>query len=236
MSSPTLSETEFDDLEAPRVTLAMINGLETNGSNLSSSIAPPSGPIATKPKMKKVKKARVLTRYLSPLKEEAFVGPLLPSVQDTVMLIQEQCPSLSAVPSSCISLHLRFDGNTQHAVKDVLFKVLPSAWPGAVSEILPLVYIKVKNQDAKVERPASAQCDNGNKGTCNACQRMASHPKTGGGVTQTQADKHPELKPGVPIGDLTWDDLKKNGTLLGVQSSWRDDRATGCSSRRALLD
>lgn len=55
-------------------------------------------------------------------------------------------------------------------------------------------------------------------------------------MTQTQADKHPELKPGVPIGDLTWDDLKKNGTLLGVQSSWRDDRATGCSSRRALLD
>lgn len=152
------------------------------------------------------------------------------------MLIQEQCPSLSAVPSSCISLHLRFDGNTQHAVKDVLFKVLPSAWPGVVSEILPLVYIKVKHQDTKVGRPASAQCDNGNKGTCNACQRMASHPKTGGGVTQTQADKHPELKPGVPIGDLTWDDLKKNGTLLGVQSSWRDDGATGCSSRRALLD
>lgn len=58
----------------------MINGFETSGSNLSSSIAPPSGPIATKPKMKKVKKARGLTRYLSPL-EEAFVGPLLPSVQ-----------------------------------------------------------------------------------------------------------------------------------------------------------
>lgn len=100
--------------------------------------------------------------------------------QDTIMLIQEQCPSLSAVPSSCISLHLRFDGNTQDAVKNVLFKVLPSAWPGAVSEVLPLVYIKVKNQDTKVGRPASAQCDNGNKGTCNACERMASHPKTGG--------------------------------------------------------
>lgn len=156
--------------------------------------------------------------------------------QDTIMLIQEQCPSLSAVPSSCISLHLRFDGNTQDAVKNVIFKVLPSAWPGAVSEVLPLVYIKVKNQDTKVGRPASAQCDNGNKGTCNACERMASHPKTGAGVTPTQAYKHPELKPGAPIGGLTWDDLKKNGTLLGVQSSWRDDGATGCNSRRALLD
>lgn len=81
LSSPTLSEMEFDDLEAPRITLAMINGLETSGSNLSSSIAPPSGPIATKPKIQEVKKTRGLTRYLSPLKEEAFVGPLLPSVQ-----------------------------------------------------------------------------------------------------------------------------------------------------------
>lgn len=53
LSSPTLSEMEFDDLEAPRVTLAMINGLETSGSNLSSSIAPPSGPIATNPKYRK---------------------------------------------------------------------------------------------------------------------------------------------------------------------------------------
>ncbi|KIR42413.1 hypothetical protein I307_00891 [Cryptococcus deuterogattii 99/473] len=236
MSSPTLSEMEFGDLEAPTVTLVMINGLEKSGSNPSSSIAPPSGPIATKPKMKKVKKTRGLTRYLSPLKEEAFVGPLLPSVRDTIMLIQEQCPSLSAVPSSCISLHLRFDGNTQHAIKDVLFKVLPSAWPGAVSEALPLIYIEVKHQDIKVGRPASAQHDNGNKGMCNACERMASHPKTGVGVTQTQADKHPELKPGAPIGGLTWDDLKKNGTLLGVQSSWRDDGATGCNSRKALLD
>lgn len=81
MSSPTLSEMEFGDLEAPTVTLVMINGLEKSGSNPSSSIAPPSGPIATKPKMKKVKKTRGLTRYLSPLKEEAFVGPLLPSVR-----------------------------------------------------------------------------------------------------------------------------------------------------------
>lgn len=96
--------------------------------------------------------------------------------QDTIMLIQEQCPSLSAVPSSCISLHLRFDGNTQHAIKDVLFKVLPSAWPGAVSEALPLIYIEVKHQDIKIGRPASAQHDNGNKGMCNACERMASHP------------------------------------------------------------
>lgn len=50
MSSPTLSEMEFGDLEAPTVTLVMINGLEKSGSNPSSSIAPPSGPIATKPK------------------------------------------------------------------------------------------------------------------------------------------------------------------------------------------
>lgn len=159
------------------------------------------------------------------------------SSQDTIMLIQKECPSLSVVPPSCISLQLRFDGNTQDAVKGVLFNVIPSAWPAAVSEVLPLVYIEIKGQDTKVGRSTLAECDNGDKAPCDAYERVTSHPNLEArGTTQTQADKHPELKPGAPIGGLTWDDLKKNGTLLGIQSSWHDDGAVGCNSTRALLD
>ncbi|UOH79621.1 hypothetical protein LQV05_000628 [Cryptococcus neoformans] len=214
-SSPTLSEMEFDNLEIPRVTLATTTtNLEANGSNPSPPIAPPPcQPIITKPKKKAVnKKKGRLTRYLPPLRKEAFIGPFLPSFQ------------------------LRFDGNTQDAVKDVPFNVLPSAWPDAVSEVLPLVYIQIKGQDTKVGRSTLAECDNGNKVPRGACEQVTWHPKLEERGTQTQADKHPELKPGAPIGGLTWDGLKKNGTLLGIQSAWHDDGAVGCNLTRALLD
>ncbi|OXG88292.1 hypothetical protein C348_00666 [Cryptococcus neoformans Gb118] len=229
---------EFDNLETPRVTLATTTNLEANGSNPSPPIAPPPcQPIITKPKKKVVNKKRgKLTRYLPPLRTEAFIGPFLPSFQDTIMLIQKECPSLSVVPPSCISLQLRFDGNTQDAVKDVPFNVLPSAWPDAASEVLPLVYIQIKGQDTKVGRSTLTECDNGNKVPRGACEQVTWHPKLEERGTQTQADKHPELKPGAPIEGLTWDDLKKNGTLLGIQSAWHDDGAMGCNSTRALLD
>ncbi len=58
--------------------------------------------------------------------------------------MRKECPSLSATPSGDISLRIRFDGDTTASVKDVLFRVLPEAWPAAISDVLPLVHVDAK--------------------------------------------------------------------------------------------
>ena len=71
--------------------------------------------------------------------------------------MKRECQSLSSAHPSEIILSLRLDGNTNEAVRGVLFRVTPEAWPSAVSNALPLVHVdkivtKVKEAETKEEK------------------------------------------------------------------------------------
>ncbi|WVQ85895.1 hypothetical protein IAT38_008063 [Cryptococcus sp. DSM 104549] len=236
--SPTLSDMEFENLDQPAVSVSSGNTIAP-AATPSPPIAPPPDQPITKPlKVKlmkrplavagtvgpaKPKTSTKLTRYLPPMKGEAFIGPLPGTSEETLAMIQRECRSLSALPTSALSLRLRFDGNTQHAVKDVLFRVLPQAWPLAITEVLPLVHVDVAPgvaigepvgmSDAATQTPPSLT-----RKQSKTEQYLAATPKKDDGISQ----------------GLTWDDLKKNGTLLGVQG-WTD-QTPGHDFGRGLLD
>ena len=88
-------------------------------------------------------------------------------------LVRRECPSLQTVPAEYITLRLRFDDSSVTAVRGVKFRVLPEAWPAAITDNLPLVHV-----DANV-RPR---------------------------INQVEEEK----------GRKTWEDLVREGALLGV--------------------
>jgi hypothetical protein len=88
--------------------------------------------------------------------------------------LQRECPSLTHLEEGDIHLKVRFDdGVDRNSIADTLFKVLPEAWPAAVTENLPLVHISTRS------RVGVMVAGGGNK-------------------------------------EKTWDDLVKEGALLGV--------------------
>ena len=105
-------------------------------------------------------------------------------------MLQAQCPSLASVSDSDISLQVRFDGDAR-AVQDVVFRVMPEAWPTAVTAVLPLVHILLKPSTGRPTLTAQAHAS--------ARERLA-----GGDERQ---------------GAKTWEDLKREGALLGVHGS-----------------
>ncbi|OCF45682.1 hypothetical protein I317_00585 [Kwoniella heveanensis CBS 569] len=101
----------------------------------------------------KTKAQQKYCRYLPSVNEEAFIGPLLDSPEDTIALIQSQCPSFSpskGVRADQISLKIRFDGGNSTACRDVLFRIMPGCWPDAVNATMHLVFV-----DGPVVAPAS---------------------------------------------------------------------------------
>ncbi|WVO17389.1 hypothetical protein L204_105081 [Cryptococcus depauperatus] len=239
--SPTLSEMEYEQLETPTITLS--SGV-TSAKVTPPVATSPVPPVMSKPKirlrvMKKMPKRHGITRYLVPIKEESFIGPLLSSSQETISLLQRECPSLSSVSPSKIALYLRFDGSTQDAVKDVLFKVLPSAWPEAVSEVLPLIHVKIQSeQDVSTQKQVSDRNSNiVNKDNCHICSLQSNNSACSGGtqISSTAATQGTEAKSDSPVNELTWNDLKENQMPLGI-TGWRDEAAIGPDFRRGLLD
>ncbi|WWC98620.1 hypothetical protein V866_005513 [Kwoniella sp. B9012] len=161
-----------------------------------------------------------LCRFLPPKKDEAFIGPILPTVEETITQIRQQCPTLSRIPSGSISLKIRFDGKNSQACENVLFKIpsgIKGCWPNAISDKLHLIFIDV-----------DTTATNATKSTLpviSTDQAIQTDPKvqaerfaqaiTYAGAIPTPAKEGEEEK------ELTWDDLKKDGTLLGVQG-WTD--------------
>ncbi|WVQ95499.1 hypothetical protein IAU59_002596 [Kwoniella sp. CBS 9459] len=83
-------------------------------------------------------------RYLPTVKEEAFIGPFLDSAEETIALIQAQCPSFSrsrGISADQISLQIRFDGGNSAACKNVLFRIMPGCWPDAVTATMHLIFV-----------------------------------------------------------------------------------------------
>jgi hypothetical protein len=109
-------------------------------------------------------------------------------------MVKRECPSLHPVAPEDITLKLRFDGSST-GVQNVLFRVLPEAWPAAITDTLPLVHIMAK----KKVLPTPP---------------VIPSPARGSVVRENKGRKGEDEKE-----KLTWDDLVRQGALLGVQGS-----------------
>lgn len=142
---------------------------------------------------------------------------------------------------------MRFDGETQRAVKDVLFRVVPEAWPGAVSDVLPLIHVNVRNHT-----PLPVGASTPSLLPSPALSGPGTEVHKGAGAdpvspTPINIRLPSPLRPSVPPATLTadtpaaqvskdgqaagetapaaWDDLKREGALLGVWG-WTDEPRT----------
>jgi len=141
---------------------------------------------------------------------------------------------------------VRFDGETQRAVKDVLFRVVPEAWPGAVSDVLPLIHVNVRNHTplpvgdstpSLLPSPAQGEPDPaGVKGTgadpvsptpinlsLPSPLRPSAPPAAGADAPGAQVSKDGQATE--ETAPATWGDLKREGALLGVWG-WTDQPRT----------
>ncbi|KAK6906669.1 hypothetical protein L486_07923 [Kwoniella mangroviensis CBS 10435] len=206
-SSPTLSEMEFPSSPQPSATI-------TPSSNK------PSGNFSSNPKKEKEKNlVNKLCRFLPPKKDEAFIGPILPTVEETITQIRQQCPTLSHIPSESISLKIRFDGKNSQACENVLFKIpsgIKGCWPNAISDKLHLIFIDVATTtDATKSTLPVISTDQAIQTDLKVqAERFAQAITYSGAIPTSTPPKEGEK-------ELTWDDLKKDGALLGVQG-WTD--------------
>jgi len=74
---------------------------------------------------------------------------------------------------------------------------MPEAWPTAVSAVLPLVHVDIKPDSTSVP--------------------MQGH----GNLQERSGSAHSENRASGGAGGVTWDELKREGALLGVQG-WTD--------------
>ncbi|WVW80911.1 hypothetical protein I302_102902 [Kwoniella bestiolae CBS 10118] len=246
-SSPTLSEMEFPSSPTP-----------THSTHAPATQQTPKqpSPSSKKASTKKGVDMNKLCRFLPPRKDEAFIGRILPTVEETITQIRHQCPSLSTISPSSISLKIRFDGKNSQSCEDVLFKIpgdITGCWPNAISDKLHLVFVEVASGHITptegTTRSVGVATIGVNKHT------MTDHAvqvAPGVEVGQAQAFAHailhgtsiPEtttscsaLKKSEEEKDLTWDELKRDGTLLGVQG--HSDRPTvkrGGEETKVVLD
>ncbi|WWC65117.1 uncharacterized protein I303_107731 [Kwoniella dejecticola CBS 10117] len=142
------------------------------------------------------------TRYLPPKIEDAFIGPILPTFKETIALLKRHCPSLSTIDPSEVSLNLRFDGVATLKDKEIKFQVLPDCWPDALTSILSLVVITVKDEVPVLgKEPKTGQvCD----------------PKATGKALSVPTDRQIQTDEEGEHVEVTWDDLKNNQQVLGI--------------------
>ncbi|WVQ63254.1 uncharacterized protein L199_001405 [Kwoniella botswanensis] len=210
-SSPTLSEMEFPSSPQPSTTI-------------TTSCNKPSANSNSK-KEKEKNLLNKLCRFLPPKKDEAFIGPILPTVEDTITEIRQQCPSLSHVPSESISLKIRFDGKNSQACENVLFKIpsgIKSCWPNAISDKLHLIFIDVASvTNATESTPPVISTDQAIQTDPKVRAERFTQAITYSGAIPTSTPHSEKEREGEKEKELTWDDLKEGGTLLGVQG-WTD--------------
>jgi hypothetical protein len=134
---------------------------------------------------------------------------------------------------------VRFDGETQRAVKDVLFRVVPEAWPGAVSDVLPLIHVNVRNHTPLPMRdmtpsplPSPALPGAATPGADVKAVEVNTVVPTPVNLPSPLAPTVPSAAQGTIVAaageaetqdgqTTTWGDLKREGTLLGVWG-WTD--------------
>ena len=66
-------------------------------------------------------------------------------LQETLNQAKRECPSIANVPNAELALRLRFDGPHPPSVQGTLFRVSQASWPSAITDVLPLVHIGLKN-------------------------------------------------------------------------------------------
>ena len=138
-------------------------------------------------------------------------------------MLKVECPSLRDFHAEDISLNLQTDA----ACAQGGFRILPSAWPGAFSELLPLIKVDVKSKDGQAppSPPGSAQglkvtfpdapqdsSDNLDVGSHKGSPRFPTR-------SIDLAYKAPEPWEKVCVFDSnakTWYDLVREGALLGI--------------------
>ncbi|WVF67935.1 hypothetical protein IAT40_002697 [Kwoniella sp. CBS 6097] len=146
-------------------------------------------------------------RYLPSVKEEAFIGPFLDSAEETIALMQEQCPSFSAskgVRADQISLKIRFDGGNSAACQDVLFRIMPGCWPDAVNATMHLVF---------VDGPLTLTQDTQDKGTSTGLDQ----------ATKSSSIKNTTIKSGGGGGGVPRVNLPvpvQRDVAIGQESGW----------------
>ncbi|WWD08433.1 hypothetical protein V865_006545 [Kwoniella europaea PYCC6329] len=209
-TSPTLSEMEFPSSPQPSATI-------------TTSCNKPSADSNSK-KEKGKNLVNKLCGFLPPKKDEAFIGPILPTVEETITQIRQQCPTLSHIPSESISLRIRFDGKNSQACENVLFKIpsgIKGCWPDAISDKLHLIFIDVASvTNATESTPPVISTDQAIQTDPKLQAERFTQDITYSGRVPTSTP-HNEKGEKEKEKELTWDDLKKDGTLLGVQG-WTD--------------
>ena len=95
-------------------------------------------------------------------------------LQETLNQAKRECPSIADVPNADLALRLRFDGPHPPSVQGTLFRVSQASWPNAITDVLPLVHIGLKNPvpaspPANDEKATSDPACNEGSSSVNGC-------------------------------------------------------------------
>lgn len=117
--------------------------------------------------------------------------------------MKKHCAAISTVPDQQIVIQLTFEG-AQPRAQNALFRFLPEVWAAAVSGSLPIVYFSAtgRSQQNVVSTMHVELVEDGPA-------PKTEKPISGMPMTGTI--------PSRPTGELTWDDLVKQGALLGIK-------------------
>lgn len=135
-------------------------------------------------------------------------------VQETIALLQRNCPSLEAIEQDRIILQLD-PTEPQLQTQNVKFKVLPEVWPLATSaNDLPIIHASAEGAATdKAPHPAKEMMHV----ELVEDDSMSTKKHWSGKITRpagtAKAEESSQSSPPPP----TWDDLVKQGALLGVQ-------------------
>jgi hypothetical protein len=153
--------------------------------------------------------------------------------QETINLVRRECPSLTSVPETHLSLALHYDGSPSW-VKDVLFRVLPETWPAAVTGQLPLIHVKhtptPPQKPNTLVHPNTARVSDqdlmgafdveGNNTAWKSNVLDLSHPVNVRDETPAEGMQSvmQEInnRPGKKEKSKTWEHLVREGALLGI--------------------
>lgn len=121
----------------------------------------------------------------------------------TLALVKKHCAAISSVPDQQIVIQLTVEG-AQPRAQNALFRIVPEVWPAAVSGSLPIVYFSAtgRNQQSAVSTMHVELVEEGPA-------PKTEKPISGMPMTGTI--------PSRPAEGLTWDELFKQGALLGIK-------------------
>ncbi|ORX41075.1 hypothetical protein BD324DRAFT_647972 [Kockovaella imperatae] len=174
-------------------------------------------------------------KYQTDVKTEAFIGPLPHSLAATINLLKDECPSLSLIDPKdiTVSLHVAVDAARESGT----FRIMSEAWPAALTEPLPMIKVDSKNGAGQPPSTPSSALPLGSaseKGTIVDKPKLSveeNHSPLTPIEEKVEADDHIaarsiNLAYSAPIswnrihepeaGAKTWDDLVKEGALLGI--------------------